>query len=96
MQNDSRKQDIIQELRKKQEITEEVCDAPLEATGTVTDCLWLNVRERPDQNSKVVAVISALTQLSVDETLSTEDFYKVTTSDGIVGFCMKKYIALRR
>lgn len=96
MQNDSRKQDIIQELRKKQEITEEVCDVPSEATGTVTDCLWLNVREHPDKDSKVVAVISALTQVSVDETLSTEDFYKVTTSDGVVGFCMKKYIALSR
>lgn len=27
---------------------------------------------------------------------STEDFYKVRTSDGVEGFCMRKYIALSK
>ena len=47
-----------------------------------------------DIHADVAVVIDALTQVCVDLDASTEDFYKVTTSDGIEGFCMRKYIAL--
>ena len=40
--------------------------------------------------------IDALTQVCVDLDASTEDFYKVRTSDGVEGFCMRKYIALSK
>ena len=50
----------------------------------------------PDIHSDVAVVIDALTQVCVDLDASTEDFYKVTTSDGIEGFCMRKYIALSK
>lgn len=69
MQNNPRKQDIIQELRGKRQ-------------------------ELPDINADVAVVIDALTQVCVDLDASTEDFYKVRTSDGVEGFCMRKYIAL--
>lgn len=65
MQNNPRKQDIIQELRGKRQDVTELC----------TD---------------------ALTQVCVDFDASTEDFYKVRTSEGIEGFCMRKYIALSK
>ena len=64
--------------------------------GIVTDCLRLNVRQEPDENAKVVAVIDCLSQVDVDLDGSTKDFCKVRTPDGIEGFCMKKYIQLRR
>ena len=64
--------------------------------GVVTDCLRLNVRKKPDADAPVVAIVDALTQVTVDVEASTELFCKVHTLDGIEGFCMKKYIQLRR
>lgn len=100
MQNNPRKQDIIQELRSKRQDVPELCteaeavNEPHTDFGIVTNCLYLNVRKRPDINADVAVVIDALTQVVVDLDASTEDFYKVVTSDGIEGFCMKKYITL--
>lgn len=94
MQNNPRKQDIIQELRsKRQDVTElcteaEAVNEPHTGSGIVTDCLYLNVRKLPDINADVAVVI--------DLDASTEDFYKVRTSDGVEGFCMRKYIALSK
>ena len=98
MQNNPHKQDIIQELRgKRQDVTElctetEAVNEPHTGSGIVTDCLYLNVRKLPDINADV----DALTQVCVDLDASTEDFYKVRTSDGVEGFCMRKYIALSK
>lgn len=100
MQNNPRKQDIIQELRgKRQDVPEpcteaEVVNEPHTDFGIVTNCLYLNVRKRPDINADVAVVIDALTHVVVDLDASTEDFYKVVTSDGIEGFCVKKYITI--
>ena len=102
MQNNPHKQDIIQELRgKRQDVTElctqaEAVNAPHTGSGIVTGCLYLNVRKLPDINADVAVVIDALTQVCVDLDASTEDFYKVRTSDGVEGFCMRKYIALSK
>ena len=91
MQNNPRKQDIIQELRGKRQDVPELCteaeavNEPHTDFGIVTDCLYLNVRKRPDINADVAVVIDALTQVVVDLDASTEDFYKVATSDGIEG-----------
>lgn len=102
MQNNPRKQDIIQELRSKRQDVPELCteaeavDEPHTDFGIVTNCLYLNVRKRPDINADVAVVIDALAQVCVDLDASTEDFYKVRTSDGVEGFCMRKYIALSK
>lgn len=102
MQNNPRKQDIIQELRSKRQDVPELCTEaeavkePHTGSGIITDCLYLNVRKLPDINADVAVVIDALTQVVVDLDASTEDFYKVATSDGIEGFCMKKYITLSK
>lgn len=102
MQNNPRKQDIIQELRSKRQDVPELCteaeavNEPHTDFGIVTNCLYLNVRKRPDINADVAVVIDALTQVVVDLDASTEDFYKVRTSGGVEGFCMRKYIALSK
>lgn len=102
MQNNPRKQDIIRELRSKRQDVPELCteaeavNEPHTDFGIVTNCLYLNVRKRPDINADVAVVIDALTQVVVDLDASTEDFYKVRTSDGVEGFCMRKYIALSK
>jgi len=67
--------------------TEEV-----EMFGVVTDCLKLNIRE----NSGIVTVVTCLTELKIDPTMSTGDWYAVCTASGIEGFCMKKFVAVRQ
>lgn len=65
--------------------------------GVVTDCMWLQIFEKPEaigEENGVVTSVSALTEVSVDLAESTKDFYKVYTQKGLTGFCGKKYIAL--
>lgn len=65
-------------------------------SGVVTECVRLNIRETPSADGDVVAVIDLLTEVVVDLKDSTDEFYKISTGTGVKGFCMKKYIALRR
>lgn len=63
--------------------------------GVVTDCLKLNVREAASPDAEVLAVIDALSEVVVDADASTNEFYKVRTTAGVEGFCMKKFITLK-
>lgn len=64
--------------------------------GIVTDCLKLNVRETASSDAAVLTIIELLSEVMVDIDASTDDFYKVITAAGVEGFCMRKYIALKR
>lgn len=65
------------------------------AAGVVTNCLRAALYQEPRANSKVLTVITALTRVSVNMDESTDAFYKVSTSNGTQGYCMKKFIAVR-
>lgn len=62
--------------------------------GVVSNCQRLNVRMYPRTESKVLCVIDCDAKVTIDTESSTDTFYKVSTVDGIEGFCMKKYITL--
>ena len=64
--------------------------------GMVTNCITLNVRKEPDSAADVICCIPCLTEVVIDDTESTNDFYKVCTPAGIEGFCMSKFIAVRK
>ena len=64
--------------------------------GVVTECLKLNVRKKPSADAEVLVTIDALSKVMVDMAESTNDFFKVVTETGIEGFCMRKYIALKK
>lgn len=64
--------------------------------GVVVNCLELNVRELPSKDAKIICVIKCLTEVVVDEDESTDDFYKVYLESGVEGYCMKKFIAIRK
>lgn len=66
------------------------------ATGVVTDCLQAAIYKEPRANSEIVKVITALTRVTVDLDKSTDGFYRISTSKGIQGYCMKKFISVRR
>ncbi len=64
--------------------------------GVVCNCLSLNVRSKPDPEAEVAFVLSALTEVQVFPESSTNEFYKVYTSAGVDGYCMKEFIALKK
>lgn len=63
-------------------------------TGVVTDCIKLNVRTEPNLKADVLCEITCLSRVTIDENESTDEFYKIYTSAGVEGYCMKKYIAV--
>ncbi len=63
--------------------------------GIVINCKNLNVREQPDGEADVLGTIQADSELLIDESESTSEFYKVCAVSGLEGFCMKKYIAVQ-
>lgn len=71
-------------------------DAARNVVGVVTDCLKLNIREKPSNDSRVVTVVTCLDELEVDMGDSNDDWYAVCTAAGIEGFCMKKFVAIRQ
>ncbi len=64
--------------------------------GIVTDCMNLNVRKAPDSDADIICQIPCLSEILIDEAGSTEDFYKVCTAAGVEGFCMKRFIRIRK
>jgi hypothetical protein len=64
--------------------------------GFVTNCKKLNVREEPRIDSAIVCEVDYQTELMIDENESTEEFYKVFTTAGIEGFCMKNFITIQK
>lgn len=71
-------------------------DAPVHLVGVVTNCQRLNCRRRPEADAPVDFTLECLTEVQVDEKASTDKFYKIYTSAGFVGYCMKQYISIRR
>lgn len=62
--------------------------------GKVIGCVKLNVREEPSIKASVVFEIPVGTTVYIDETCSTDEFYKICTEHGVEGYCMKKFIEI--
>ena len=63
--------------------------------GIVFGCEKLNVRIEPRTNAPIVCKIPKGSEVMIDDKESSKDFYKVFTSAGIDGFCMKSYIQIQ-
>ena len=98
MQNNSPKRERENDPRDRGVMTGQTGKAPPaeQPKAVVTDCTRLNVRAEADHNARVIDVIPALTEIVIDAGASTDEFYRVHTAEGIEGFCMKKYIAVRK
>lgn len=62
--------------------------------GKVVGCVKLNVREEPSTKASVVFEITVGSTVFIDETCSTDEFYKICTEHGVEGYCMKKFIEI--
>ncbi len=61
--------------------------------GVVTECAKLRLRSTPEvKDNNTITELNFAADLLVDLENSTEDFYKVTTSAGVEGYCMKQYV----
>ena len=73
--------------------TEAVPEIP--KIGTVANCAKLNVRIKPVAGAQVVSVIDAGTQVEIDESKSTDEWYKVLIPAVNEGYCMRKFVTVQ-
>lgn len=64
--------------------------------GIVAGCTKLNVREHPNMDGSVVCVLPAATEVKVCTAHNYEDWYEVCTASGVEGYCMKKFISVKK
>lgn len=62
--------------------------------GVVSNCKNLNIRREPDMNAEVLGIIPVDTEVMIDENESISEFYKIYTTFGLEGFCMKKFVTI--
>ena len=62
--------------------------------GKVANCRLLNVRKRPSQNADILRLIKEGDEVELLNYSPNRnfDFYKVLLEDGLIGFCMSKFI----
>lgn len=93
----------------KEPIEEVVPEIPVEETpevgevnmviGIVSDCTKLNVRSKPSIKGEVVTVLDKGTEVEIAVSGERKDFYEVCAlpgADYFHGFCMKKYITVKK
>ena len=85
---------VVREPVAKETVPEKESEAKKEIAGIVTNCVRLNVRKEPDFDADILCTIDVSTNLIIDEEESTDEFYKICTSAGIEGYCVKTYITI--
>lgn len=83
-------EEIDEEEMEQEEETEEEQDNIF--VGTVINCDKLNVREEPSLKGKPICQLNKGSELMVDLSESTDEWYKVYLESGFSGFCMKAYV----
>lgn len=79
--------EIVKESQKVEEAVQTV--------GFVDNCEHLRVRKESNVDSEELCIISKLSEVVIDLDNSTDYFYKVKTSEGVEGYCMKKFITVK-
>lgn len=88
---------IEAEAEQAQEIMEESqeVEEAVPTVGFVDNCECLRVRKESNVDSEELCIINKLSEVVIDLDNSTDYFYKVTTSEGVKGYCMKKFITIK-
>lgn len=89
----------VVEVIKPEEITEEETILPsnTKSIGVVTGCSKLNVRKEPYKDAEILCVINKNEEVEIntEEEATYEYFYKVITSKGVEGYCIKDFISIK-
>lgn len=88
---------VVEEAEQAQEIVEESqkVEEAVQTVGFVDNCECLCVRKESNVDSEELCIINKLSEVVIDLDNSTDYFYKVTTSEGVEGYCMKKFITIK-
>ena len=90
----------------KEEVTEEVTEPEVivpsiknnvennEVIGKISGFEKLYVRKEASKDSEPVGIVTDKDDLSIDVNHSTDDFYKVITSNGLEGYCVKEFVKI--
>ena len=73
----------------KEKISEKVAPNSIQPQGLVDNCSKLNVREKPNIDSKVLTILNKGDEVQI--TSENDGWYGVVYK-GFSGFCMKEYI----
>lgn len=65
-------------------------------TGIVSGCTKLNIRVKPNATATVLCVVDAKSELKIDESKTNKDWFAVCTSNGVEGYCMRKFVEVNR
>lgn len=74
----------------------EVKMEPKKRKAVVANCTKLNVRENPDIHAEVVCVLPVDTEVEIDDRKSNAEWLNVYTVNGVEGYCMRKFMTVRR
>lgn len=89
-----------------EEVTEEVTEPEVivpniedsvennEVIGKISGFEKLYVRKEANKDSEPVGIVTDKDDLSIDIIHSTDDFYKVITSNGLEGYCVKEFVKI--
>lgn len=75
------------------EVEEEISEPEIqEKTTGFVNCKMLNVRDRPEVGTDILAVLTEGTEINIDPSRSGVDWYYIKTPTGVYGYCMKQFI----
>lgn len=89
-----------------EEVTEEVTEPEVivpsiennvennEVIGKISGFEKLYVRKEASKDSEPVGIVTDKDDLLIDVARSTDDFYKVITSNGLEGYCVKEFVKI--
>ena len=86
----------------KEEVIEEVTEPDIivpiiennKVIGKIIEFEKLYVRKEASKDSEPVGIVTDKDDLSIDVASSTDDFYKVITSNGLEGYCVKEFVKI--
>lgn len=66
----------------------------IEKSGLVVNCEKLNIRLKPNLESRILLVVEEGTMLTINPVRSTHNWYSVKLDDETYGYCMRDYVAI--
>lgn len=62
--------------------------------GAVSGIELLNIYVKPDADTFVLATLKTGAEVMIDSDGTVDQFYRVYTAAGIVGYCLRKFITI--
>lgn len=85
--------EVAPEVKMEVETPEVQTETVIEiVTGTVANCAKLNVRVKPSTDAEVACILDAMSEIEINLSKSTPEWFFVTTAIGVEGYCMRKFV----